>query len=188
MIIERDASENEMVLEFLRAEVGSVIGAEADLSDPEQNDKRAKVLDCLRGYAQRRWLFRKFPTDTVWRRAKLAVEDYPRLRYVRSSPWRQLAGENLSVVVGAKRILDGSFDKANMEIVRRVPKMEAIARAIRDGVDLSPVILVESGNEVVILEGNHRVTGFVLAQSDRPMLALFGSSPSMLDWARQSWS
>jgi hypothetical protein len=188
MIIERAASESEMVLEFLRAEVGSVIGPEADLSDPQQNEKRMRILDCLRGYVQRRFLFSKFPTDTVWSRRRLTVEDFPSLRYVRCSPWRQLAGDDLSVAAGAKRIRDRTFDKRDTEIMSLVPKIEAIARAINDGVDLTPVILAESTNELVVLEGNHRVTGFVLAQSDRPMVALCGSSSSMPEWARQSWS
>ena len=44
---------------------------DADLSDPQDNFKRAVVLDCLRGYSRRIWLFSKFPTDTAWKRVKL---------------------------------------------------------------------------------------------------------------------
>jgi hypothetical protein len=188
MIIERDASESEMVLEFLRAEIGSVIGLDADLCDPQDNFKRAVVLDCLRGYSRRIWLFSKFPTDTAWKRVKLTPEDFPSLRYVRSSPWRQLAGDDLSVLTGAKRIVEGTFDKTYPEIARRVPKIEAVAQAIRDGADLPPVILAAAGSEQVVVEGNHRVTGFVIARPDRPMFALCGSSPSMLEWSHQAWS
>jgi hypothetical protein len=191
MIIDSDASESEMVLEFLRAEVGSLIGQGApapDLSDAHDNSKRAFILDCLRGYSRRIWLFSKFPTDTVWKRVKLTREDFPNLRYVRSSPWRQLAGDDLSVVTGAKRIMEGTFDRTYAEIARRVPKIEAVARAIRDGADLPPVILITAGSDHVVVEGNRRVTGFVMAQSDRPMLALCGSSPSMLEWSQQAWS
>jgi hypothetical protein len=108
-----------MVLEFLRAEIGSIIGQDADLSDPQDNSKRALVLDCLRGYSRRIWLFSKFPTDTAWKRVKLTPEDFPSLRYVRSSLWRQLAGDDLSVVIGAKRIVEGTFDKTYREIARR---------------------------------------------------------------------
>jgi hypothetical protein len=160
MIVERDATEQEMVLEFLRAEYPAALGAIGlDLSDPEQNRSRAQALDMKRGYISRKYVFAGFPTDTTWSRVRLVEEDFPRLRHIDCSPFRQLAGDGLNVRAGAERLYDEKFP----ELVRRRPKIEGIARAIRQGAKLPPVIVAEAGPDLILLEGNHRATAYFLA-------------------------
>jgi hypothetical protein len=66
--------------------------------------------------------------------------------------------------------------------------IEALASAIKNRTDLPPVILAEAPDELIVLEGNHRATAFLIAQSTGELPAICGSSPSMHVWARESWS
>jgi hypothetical protein len=188
MIEERDASEEEMVLEFLKAECGPLID-DANLSDFEQNARRAQVLDSLRGYARRSSLFANFPRDVRWKRSKLTNADYEHLRYVNSSPWRQLAGPGLRVIDGASRISENNFDRTVDGIERIASKIQAIVRSILAGRQPdAALILSEVGDgRLVVLEGNNRATAFVIANVDRPIAILIGSSSGMALWADQVW-
>ncbi|MBV8322351.1 MAG: hypothetical protein JO049_16965 [Hyphomicrobiales bacterium] len=189
MIEERDASEEEMVLEFLKAECGRPLIDDADLSNVEQNAERAKLLDARRGYARRLAIFQNFPRDVRWRRSKLTRADYAQLRYVNSSPWRPLAGPDLRVVDGASRINGNTFDRGIATIGPVVSKIQTIVRSIRAGRDPdAALILAETGDgRLVVLEGNHRVTAFVIADVSRPIASLIGSSSGMVAWANQGW-
>jgi hypothetical protein len=92
------ASNNEIVLSFLRAEIDSprpgphyiaVLNQmradryslidNADLNDANANRVRARALGPVRGYGRNADLFRGFPTDTTWRRAQLDPSDFQRL-------------------------------------------------------------------------------------------------------------
>ena len=68
------------------------------------------MLNTIRGYTSRTFLFVNFPRDVRWRRSKLTSGDYERLRYVNSPPWRPLAGSELRVMDGAYRIAENTFD------------------------------------------------------------------------------
>jgi hypothetical protein len=189
MIVERDASEEEMILEFLKAECGRPLIDDADLSDAAQNAQRAKMLDARRGYLSRQSIFTNFPSDVHWKSLKLTSQDFPHLRYVNSSPWRPLAGEALRVTDGASRIVESTFDFAIPNIDLVVAKIQSIARSIREGRDVGPaLILADIGDgKMVLLEGNHRATAYVIANVGKPIPALSGSSPDMIAWAAQIW-
>jgi len=189
MIEERDTSEEEMVLEFLKAECGRPLIDDADLSNVEQNAERAKLLDKRRGYTSRGLIFVNFPRDVRWRRSKLTSADYEHLRYVNSSPWRPLAGPDLRVIDGASRISENTFDRNIGGIESIVSKIQTIVRSIRAGRDPdAALILAEIGDgRLVVLEGNHRVTAFVIANAGRPIASLIGSSSGMAAWANQGW-
>ena len=189
MIQERDASEEEMILEFLKAEYGRPLIDDADLSDDEQNGRRARLLDARRGYTSRSLIFANFPRDVRWRHSKLTSGDYGRLRYVNISPWRALAVPELRVIDGAFRIAENTFDRTINNIGPYISKIQAIARSIRDGRDpCAALILADVGDgRLIVLEGNHRATAFVIANVSRPIAALIGSSPGMVAWANQAW-
>jgi hypothetical protein len=189
VIEDRHASEEEMILEFLKAEYCRPLIDDADLSDVEQNAKRAHMLDMRRGYTSRSLIFVNFPRDVRWRHSRLTTGDYECLRYVNSSPWRPLAGPGLRVMDGASRIAGNTFDRTIEGIARCVSKIQAIVRSIREGRDPDGALIlaeVEDGR-LVVLEGNHRATAIVVAKVDRPIAVLIGSSPSMASWANQGW-
>jgi hypothetical protein len=186
MIVERDASEEEMILQFLKAECGRPLIDDADLSDQEQNVRRAQMLDERRGYTSRSLLFANFPRDVHWKYSKLTKEDFERVRYVNSSPWRPLAGSELRVIDGARRIAEES---PTIPEGVHVQKIRNIVRSIREGRDVdAALILADVGDgRLVLMEGNNRAIAFVIASIDRPIAALLGSSPEMASWANQSW-
>jgi hypothetical protein len=188
MIVQRDASEEEMILEFLKAEFGRPLIDDADLSNAEENAKRSQMLDARRGYTSRTLIFKNFPRAVSWKYCTLTKEDFGSLRYVNSSPWRTLAGPDLRVVDGANHIRENTLDRTILDVV--APKVQAIAHSIAEGRHPdAALILAEIGDgRLIVLEGNHRATAFVLANTDRPVTALVGSSPEMVSWANQAWA
>jgi hypothetical protein len=188
--MERDASEEEMILEFLKAECSRPLIYDADLSDAVQNAKRAQKLDARRGYTSRTAIFRNFPREVRWRYSTLTAQDFERLRYVNSSPWRQLAGDGLRVIDGANHIKQNIPNPAVPGIHTLTLKIEAIARSIREGRDPTAALIVaEVGDgRMIVLEGNNRATAYVIANVGRPVVTLFGSSPGMVAWANQGWA
>ena len=188
MIEERSASEEEMILEFLKSECGPLIN-DADLSDAEQNAKRVDMLEMRRGYRSRSRLFVNFPRDARWRLSKLTSGDFERLRDFNSSPWRPLTGPKLGVIDGAHRIAGNNFDRTIDGIERCASRIQNMAQSIRDGGDFTAaLILADLGDgKLVVIEGNHRATAFVIANVGRPIAALIGSSPEMGAWANQTW-
>jgi hypothetical protein len=185
MIEKRLSSEPEMILEFVKAEGGPLIN-EPDLTNADQNFKRALMLDALRGYTSRRWLFRNFPQDASWRLYELTSEDYEHLLYVNSSPWNDLV-PNLRVKDGADLIEKNAFDPINQEFVRRALIIRSIAQSIQAGRPPSAVLILAQieDDKLVVIEGNHRATAFVIAGTS--CNALVGSSQGMAAWANQRW-
>jgi hypothetical protein len=185
------ASNDEMVLSFLRAEIESpqwghryteVLNQmradrlslidNADLNDANANRIRAKVLGPVRGYGRNAALFRGFPTDTTWRRVQLDPSDFQRLNYLNYPPFPKLTDGTCSVEVGARNY------RHDGELAQRV---DDVVQAIERGVSIQELILVEDADWLVVLEGNTRATAYVKA-STSSFSALVGSSPTMYQW------
>lgn len=98
MEILRESSEDEMILEFLKAESTSERFSEkltesmerfgnavklingADLSDETENRQRKKLLGDFRGYGENRELFERFPQVTEWTLCSFSEADLERSR------------------------------------------------------------------------------------------------------------
>jgi hypothetical protein len=109
MIEIRPATEDEVVLAFLQAEVNSsrygpnIVGwlgflgmnrlliDSPVLTDAVQNEARRRVLGGHRGYPNRT-LFEGFPSDVEWRRVQIEPADFGTLRYAKHDVLLRLSG------------------------------------------------------------------------------------------------
>jgi hypothetical protein len=113
------ATENDMIVAFLRAEIDSsryddhITGHmtqmgftrklidEPNLADANENRARKALLG-YRGYEVRRYLFSGFPLDATWRRVALEEADFRELRYANYPVWRDLSDDTRLVSIGAR--------------------------------------------------------------------------------------
>jgi hypothetical protein len=192
MRITGPATEDEMVLAFLQAEVNSQtrkqlcsdvlnrLGTTAklvydpDLKSARQNALRKDLLeDCGRGYKTKQYLFIGFSDDVQWQHAELNREDFGKLRYIAKEPtWEDLSDGTRSVIVGAQNISSGA--KSNSAI-------KSVVSAVKAGKKYPPIIAVVKGDQLVLVEGHTRATAYVIAGRE-PVYAIVGSSPSMKSW------
>jgi hypothetical protein len=134
------ATENDMVLEFVKAEIAShrfkhlyfdylaEIGYgrglidDADLADARQNLARKKLLALVRGYGNDELLFMGFPADVRWRHVLLERRDFDSMRYSNYPTWTALSEGTRLVSVGAqklcKRLLEQNGNHPEQEPAR----------------------------------------------------------------------
>jgi hypothetical protein len=186
------ASNDQMVLVFLRAEIESPAWGprykqaicvrrvdqtdlidHANLADAHGNRVRGLILGDVRGYGRNEALFKAFPGEVEWRRVLLDPSDFGILRYVNSGIWPQLTRGSLSVIDGAQNAA------ADPALARRV---DEISKQISKDAPIQDLILIDDLNgSLVILEGNTRATAFVRIKT-KPIFALIGHSPRIRDW------
>jgi hypothetical protein len=183
------ASNDEMVLAFLRAEIDSprahfylqALSAytvdrslvdNADLADDRANRVRVAVLGAVRGYGRNERLFYGFPSDTKWRRVLVDPSEFSKLRYLNDgASWVRLA-ESRSVEDGARNCINDAGLAA---------RICALVQAINCGAAIPDLILIEDTDRLVVLEGNNRATAYVKAATTS-IRAFVGSSPTMHQW------
>lgn len=192
------ATENDMVLAFLRAELESsrfaddVLAAlagrgldralvdRADLNDPEGNLRRREVLEAHRG--PRRGpgagVFGGFPDDVSWSWAALTPAELADVRYIHWEYWLEVSG-------GTRRPADAI---ARMGRVWDVPgdDVREIADAVAAGAMPPEIVVVglPPGRGLVVLEGHVRLTGLLLRPERLPgeVRVLLGTSPRIAEW------
>ncbi|MFB0627689.1 hypothetical protein [Streptomyces sp. AB3(2024)] len=192
------SSEDEMVACFLSAELSSrrfgrnlrshlAAAGQAeqlltypDLSDAGANSARRTLLAVTRGYGENRDLFENFPTHVTWTRALLSADEAAGVRYIDYSFWVELSGGSRRPADAAVRIKAGlrAFDVPNE------PFVDA-ARALIMGERFPPLILVgESQDNLVCLEGHLRLTAHALVGFPTDIECLIGTAPAMGRWAQ----
>ena len=199
-VIERGpARECEMVLAFLRAEVGMkrweqyTSGAfaqlrradltldklvrEADLQNEDHNAARRQILGNYRGYGRNALLFFGFPGDAMWRRVELEPQDLNCLVYCAEPNWTAFSHGTRKPSVVAQRIANGELgdDPA--------PRVRAIQERVRAGDRLPELITAEGANDkLILLEGHSRATAYVGLNWNENLPALVASSSTMKQW------
>lgn len=138
------------------------------------------MLEGVRGYRERRILFRGFPFDATWSKHTVRTEELRCFRYAKYDALLALSGPSRLVGDGAARIAQGvSFpDPENLR-----QNIEGIAQGLRHGKIHWDLIAVEAGDGVhVLLEGHKRATAHCLVETQGAIGLMVGRSPSMRAW------
>lgn len=177
MKILRESSENEMILEFLKAESTSErfseklekamvdlgfdeeIITKADLQSNLQNAQRKKLLGVFRGYGEGRELFERFPTRFIeWSLCSFSASDLEKIRYIDYSYWNELSVGTRKPLAAAETIRHGVriFEVSNEGFLRA-------AEYIKDGGTFpKPFFITADYETFVIVEGHQRMTAYAL--------------------------
>lgn len=189
-------SEHQMVLEFVRGEIDSLTFGpyyvfpagwdrsslldNGDPNDAQQNQIRIDMLEAVRGYRERRILFRGFPSDVSWSRRTIYTAELGAFRYANYKALLELSGPSRLVRDGAARIAQGAWFP-DPENLRR--DIEGIAQSLRQGKAHRDLIAVEAGDGLhVLLEGHKRATAHCLLGTPGAIGLMVGSSLAMSGW------
>lgn len=188
------ASEDDVVLAFLKAEIDSpkwgrkysralrdlnldrvfLVDA-ANPTDARACEARRVLLGRVRGYGINRGLFTGFPRDTTWRRVELAPSDFRRLRSIsRDDRWSNLTRGTRLIEEAARNNL-GTYP----ELAERVN----IARQrIEQGLPMAELIMVENDvGDLILVEGHTRATAYAML-ADRSFQSFIGTSSLISRW------
>lgn len=199
MLLIGPATEHEMVLAFLKAEIDSPryeqvyrekisslgfsrtqLIESADLHNDHQNMERIKLLGEVRGYGANSYLFPGFPNDVSWQRVRLEQPEIARLKYAKHPSWIMLSNGTRLVRDGASNIDKILVPDVNGTINENVKK---VAASIQNGQRYSELIAVSGLDDVLILvEGHTRATAYVLSKYTQPVALLVGTSATMRNW------
>jgi hypothetical protein len=179
----RPTTEDDMVATFLRAEIASerfgapieallrrdgkarAVVEAPDITDPDANAYRRRLLGECRGYGRDRDVFAGWPASVAWFRATLSPHEVARLRYVEYSYWNALSGGSRLAGDAAEAIRAGRevYEQRNERFLRA-------AGALRQGVRFPELIVAGGSAEgpLTVLEGNLRLTAYLLVPECLP--------------------
>jgi hypothetical protein len=200
MLLIGPATEHEMVLAFLKAEIDSpryehvyrqkisALGfsrtqliESADPHNDHQNMERIKLLGEVRGYGANSFLFHDFPHDVSWQRVRLEQPEIARLKYAKHHTWIILSNRTRLVSDGASNIDKIQVADVNGTINENVKKVVA---GIQNGKSYSELITVSGfDDDLILIEGHTRATAYVLSKYTQPVTLLVGTSARMRNWA-----
>jgi hypothetical protein len=191
----RDSNENEMVLEFIKAESASTdwldyynfpdgfsyeeLIAKADLGDDYQNEVRRSMLN-YRGYATRTALFAGFPLRVQWNVQRFSIAEITEFKYANVAPWSYLAGNARLVREGADAI--GEDPQRVVGLGIHLEKLEAIRERLKSGILLARLIVAAVGANYVIVEGQMRATAVIGLPAGRKFEVLVGQADDFKQW------
>jgi hypothetical protein len=197
----RAASEDEVILSFLRSELDSPrfgsatraaldrVGGTALVTHPElrsgtENEARREALAEARGWGTGEAFFAGFPRDIIWQHAELEVEELDRLRFIDYSYWTELSG-------GSRRAADV---RAMLQRPDRLPAwlvemglewpFELAGLIAREGLP-GELIVVGTTDvaDLVLLEGHARLTALFVGDLHKIAVPAFvGHSNSIRRW------
>ncbi len=177
MKILRKSSEEEMILEYLRAEVSSerfsddiqetmkklaldeTIILSADLQSDDENRKRRELLGSFRGYGRNQSMFERFPVITDWKLCSFSQEDLEKIRYIDYSYWNELSGGTHRPVDAAEMICKGIciYGQSNEGF------SNAASYITNGGTFPKMFFLTADFKRYVIVEGHLRMTAYAMA-------------------------
>lgn len=183
----RQASEEEVIAEFLKAEFYqpefdlyrrsvSAVVFEGDIHDEGQNAIRKALL-----YRRRGRLWRELPDDTTWWEIQLEPSDLTRIRAFPRKQWRKFAEGDFYLTTMIERIRSyvESSDRSWFSKKMRSVTADLQANSISNSVLL---IGLDDLGPLTIIEGNHRMAAAMLSSSEtvtQKFRFYCGLSPSM---------
>lgn len=197
----REATEDEMILAFLRAEIDSPRHAEVleswlnecgasrgmieegDPSDPTENAARRCILRNFRGYRNvQPLLFPNFPQFVRWKLVALSADDIGRLKYAAWPAWEELSRGTRLLADGAANLDTIEIDNVNVHVRGIIADIDT---GVKKVADYEPIIIVatEMGAQHVVVEGHSRLTAFCSRlDSVDEVIAFAGYSANMNNW------
>jgi hypothetical protein len=183
----RPSTEDEMIAEFLRAEIDSqrfgLATAEEmvrhaatltmlrfpDLTNPQENWKRRSILAQTRGWGRNEKLFEGFPSNIAWYVGSIEEHDLQHISFSANKDWSVLSGGTLSPANVARRMNSESMEPQVMEVPEylwALKGVEKASKAIGRGDALPPPIVVSpiDDPDIVIMEGFTRFSALMLAE------------------------
>jgi hypothetical protein len=190
------ATEHEMILAFLKAEVDAsryrdtvqrcleIVGFtrqelidRPNLSDERQNQARLRILQTFRGYGRNQYLFTGFPRDAVWRRVALEPHEFNRLRYAREEHWLAFSDNTRKPSQVLVNLSSGKVPPEDSD------RILSIQRALSQGKRFPELIAAEGQNgDLILIEGHSRATAYVACLFNEPIAMFLVSSPTMHLW------
>ncbi len=125
MYVIADITEHEMVATFLRTEISSdrfgreivrlldrdavsrAIIEHPDVTNPDENAYRTRLLGEFRGYGQSRDMFEQFPSGVIWQRVAMTPAELLRAKYIDYDYWNELSNGTRSPLGAAETIRAG---------------------------------------------------------------------------------
>jgi hypothetical protein len=191
----RPSSEDEMILEFVKAELESPIYRDRckiptgytraelvdhpDLKNAEHNAARLSML-FYRGYTTRSWLFGGFPRDIAWSLCRFTMAEVGLFKYAKAPPWSTLVDKDRLVSEGASEIKNAPDRALSLKVP--VAAISDVRRQFANGKSFARLIAAEVDGSYVIVEGNMRATAFVGSGVDRPVEVVVGHADSFKGW------
>ena len=188
------ARESDVVLAFLKAEIDQrpiiqhnlhALGVtrqelidDADATNDYYNALRAILLDSYRGYLTRSIFFVGFPKKVDWRRVELEPADFGRLTYIANETnWDSYSERKRSPQVVADRMARGELPDSFAQ------KVAAIQEKLKRNETLPELVAVEGeGDQLILIEGAHRITAYVGLNWQANIPAIIGRSALMPNW------
>ena len=199
MKILKKISEDEMIIEFLKAEINSkrfgktIIDAlnkkkkskniiiNPNLEDKKENQFRRKLFGEVRGFGKNKDIFEDFPKDVKWYKARITKKELGKIKYIDYSYWNKLSNGTRLPVQAAKNINAGVkiFNVSNEGFLE-------ILSVIKNKKTFPPMIFVAKNKKsrIVVLEGHARLTAFFIEPKYIPktMDVIIGYSEKMTLW------
>jgi len=186
-----------MVLSFLQAEIDSkskfgldylaILNAnhidrslvdQADLSNPDENRLRARLLTSKRGYLSRTALFLGFPASAGWRIVEIDISEYSILRHLKDPEWIEMSSSIRLVTETVRSVREGRVDNIHSR------NINAVAERIRRGDTFPELIVVQrkTTDDLIVLEGNTRAAAYAVADYESTIRLVVGTSEDMDQW------
>ncbi len=198
----KDASENEMILLFLRTEINSnrfkkdleiiinnlnvdkKIILKPNLKSDEENKLRKNILAKYRGYGENRKIFHNFPLNIKWEWCSFTEKDLKKIKYINYDYWIKLSNDTRLAIDAVDNIKNGVeiYETSNQQFIDLANKID------EEDINFPNLIImasIENKDNIVVLEGHLRLTALILSKKkikNKKILVGFVKEKELRKW------